>query len=151
VLDIGCGWGAIGLVAAQQGAAQVDLIDVSLPAAAAAARNIAAAGLTNARALPSDALSAVANERYDLIVTNPPFHAGKAVDHDAALAFIAEARDLLTPRGRLLVVANAFIRYERAMQGRYGSVETLAEDRRYHLLQATLREKRERDDDPNRP
>jgi 16S rRNA (guanine1207-N2)-methyltransferase len=151
VLDIGCGWGAIGLVAARQGAARVDLIDVSLPAVAAAARNIAAAGLTNARALPSDALGAVADERYDLIVTNPPFHAGKAVDHDAALAFIADARDLLTPRGRLVVVANAFIRYERAMQGRYGSVETLAEDRRYHVLQATLREKRERDDEPGRP
>lgn len=151
VLDIGCGWGPIGLVAARQGATQVDLIDVSLPAVAAAARNIAAAGLTNARALPSDALNAVTHEYYDLIVTNPPFHAGKAVDHDAALAFIADARDLLTPRGRLVVVANAFIRYERAMQGRYGAVETLAEDRRYHLLQATTREKRARADDPDRP
>jgi 16S rRNA (guanine1207-N2)-methyltransferase len=140
VLDIGCGWGAIGLAAARQGAAAVDLIDVSLPAVAAATRNIEAAGLANARALPSDALDAVAGERYDLIVTNPPFHAGKAVDHDAALAFIAGARALLAPRGRLIVVANAFIRYERAMQELYGQVETLAENRRYHVLQATDRE-----------
>jgi 16S rRNA (guanine1207-N2)-methyltransferase len=147
VLDIGCGWGAIGLLAARRGAAQVDLVDVGLPAVAAAARNIAQAGIANARALPSDALGAVADARYDLIVTNPPFHAGKAIDHDAALAFIAGARDLLTPRGRLLVVANAFLRYERAMQGQFGTVETVAEDRRYHVLQASARDKRDRADD----
>lgn len=143
VLDLGCGWGALGLVAARAGAAAVDLVDVSLPAVAAAARNIAAAGLTNARALPSDALTAVAGNRYDLIVSNPPFHAGKAVDYDASQAFIAGARDLLTPRGRLVVVANAFIRYERAMQERFGQVETLAESRQYHVLEAIPQAKRE--------
>ncbi|HEY8597813.1 MAG TPA: methyltransferase [Thermomicrobiales bacterium] len=143
VLDIGCGWGALGLAAARKGAGQVDLIDSSHTAIAAARRNIAAAGLTNARALPSDALSAVIGERYDLIVTNPPFHAGKMVNYDAAGAFIAGARELLTSRGRLLLVANAFIRYERAMQERYGTVEIVAEDRRYHVLQGLIREKRE--------
>ncbi len=143
VLDIGCGWGTLGLAAARAGAGQVDLIDNNLTAIAAAQRNIAAAGLMNARALPSDALSAVTGERYDLIVTNPPFHAGKMVNYDAAGAFIAGARELLTSRGRLLLVANAFIRYERAMQERYGTVEIVAEDRRYHLLQGLIREKRE--------
>ena len=143
VLDIGCGWGALGLAAARKGAGHVDLIDSNLTAIAAAQRNIAAAGLTNARALPSDALSAVIGERYDLIITNPPFHAGKMVNYDAAGAFIAGARELLTSRGRLLLVANAFIRYERAMQERYGTVEIIAEDRRYHVLQGLAREKRE--------
>lgn len=143
VLDLGCGWGALGLAAARAGAWQVDLLDSSLPAIAATRRNIAAAGLANARALPSDATSAVAGERYDLIVTNPPFHAGKGVSYDAAGAFIAGARELLTSRGRLLLVANAFIRYERAMRERYATVEIVAEDQRYHLLQGSLRAKRE--------
>lgn len=151
VLDIGCGWGALGLVAAHQGAARVDLIDVNLPAVASAARTIAAAGLTNARALASDALDAVQGERYDLIVTNPPFHAGKAIDHDAALAFIAGARDLLSPDGRLILVANAFLRYERAMQDRFAAVEMIAEDRRYRVLQALVRAKRERAEEPDWP
>ena len=148
VLDIGCGWGALGLAAARKGAGQVDLIDSSLTAIAATQRNIAAAGLTNARAMPSDALSAVIGERYDLIITNPPFHAGKMVNYDAAGAFIAGARELLTSRGRLLLVANAFIRYERAMQERYGTVEIVAEDRRYHVLQGLIREKRESEETP---
>lgn len=146
VLDAGCGWGALGIAAARAGAAQVDLIDNSLLAVAAAGRNVADLGLANARALPSDALTAVANERYDLIVTNPPFHTGKAVDYDAAGAFIAGARELLTPRGRLVLVANAFIRYERAMQETFGSVETIAENDRYHVLQSPTREPRRRED-----
>jgi 16S rRNA (guanine1207-N2)-methyltransferase len=143
VLDIGCGWGAIGLAAAQQGASAVDLVDNSLPAIAAAQRNIAAAGLTNARAFPSDALSALDGERYDLIVTNPPFHAGKGISYDAAGAFIAEARQHLTSRGRFLLVANAFIRYERAMRDVFEAVDTVAENGRYHLLQGLTRAKRE--------
>jgi 16S rRNA (guanine1207-N2)-methyltransferase len=146
VLDAGCGWGALGIAAARAGAAQVDLVDNSLLAVAAASRNVADLGLANARVLPSDALTAVANERYDLIVTNPPFHTGKAVDYDAAGAFIAGARELLNPRGRLLLVANAFIRYERAMQETFGSVETIAENDRYHVLQAPTREPRRREE-----
>lgn len=147
VLDAGCGWGAIGLAAARAGARQVDLVDNSLLAVAAAGRNIAIAGLTNARVLPSDALTAVAGERYDLIVTNPPFHTGKAIDYDAAGAFIAGARELLAPRGRMVLVANAFIRYERAMRDTFGSVETLAENGRYHVLQAPVREPRRSEDE----
>ncbi len=147
VLDAGCGWGALGIAAARAGAAQVDLIDNSLLAVAAAGRNIADLGLDNARVLPSDALTAVAGERYDLIVTNPPFHTGKAVDYDAAGAFIAGARELLAPRGRLVLVANAFIRYERAMQETFGSVETIAENDRYHVLQSPTREPRRQDEE----
>ena len=147
VLDTGCGWGALGIAAARAGAAQVDLIDNSLLAVAAAGRNIADLGLDNARVLPSDALTAVAGERYDLIVTNPPFHTGKAVDYDAAGAFIAGARELLAPRGRLVLVANAFIRYERAMQETFGSVETIAENDRYHVLQSPTREPRRQDEE----
>jgi 16S rRNA (guanine1207-N2)-methyltransferase len=146
ILDAGCGWGALGIAAARAGATRVDLLDNSLLAVAAAGRNLADLGLTNARALPSDALTAVADERYDLIVTNPPFHTGRAVDYDAAGAFIAGARELLTPRGRLMLVANAFIRYERAMQETFGSVETVAENDRYHVLQSPTREPRRRDD-----
>ena len=70
-------------------------------------------------------------------MTNPPFHAGKRIDYDAALAFIAEARGRLTPRGRLVVVANGFIRYERAMREAFGNAEIIADNRRYQVVQAS--------------
>lgn len=143
VLDIGCGWGALGLAAAIAGAAHVDLIDSSLPAIAAVQRTITAAALPQASAFASDALAALTDQQYDLIVTNPPFHAGKTVSYDAANAFIAAARRHLAPRGRFLLVANAFIRYERALQEQFPTVATVAADRRYHLLEATLQPRRE--------
>jgi 16S rRNA (guanine1207-N2)-methyltransferase len=85
--------------------------------------------------LVSDALSAVSDERYHLVVTNPPFHVGKPVDHEAAHAFIEHARYVLSPGGRLLLVANRFIRYDRFMRAQYGRVECLAETGRYHVLE----------------
>jgi 16S rRNA (guanine1207-N2)-methyltransferase len=134
VLDIGCGYGIIGLYAARRGAAQVDMVDMSLPAVAAARENIARNDAANATAFPSDALSAVKDRRYDLIVTNPPFHAGKAVDYDMARTFVEGSRPLLRPGGQFVLVANKFIRYERQMRGYFERVDVLAETGRYHVL-----------------
>ncbi len=134
VLDIGCGHGIIGLVASRRGAGQIDMVDTSLPAVAAARENIARNDAPNAAAFPSDALSAVADRRYDLIVTNPPFHAGKAVDYDMAQTFVEGSRPLLHPGGQLVLVANKFIRYERQMRSYFARIDVLAETGRYHVL-----------------
>lgn len=134
--DLGCGYGVLGLVAAQMGAAQVDLLDVSLLAVAAARRNIQRLGLGNARALPSDVLSAVAGQRYTRIITNPPFHAGRGVDYQTATAFIRQSHAALEPGGELLLVANRFIRYENLMEGLFRQVHVSAQDERYRVLTA---------------
>lgn len=136
VLDIGCGYGIIGLLAARLGAGSVDLVDENLLAVAAAAENIAANGVHNARAFASDAFAAVGERRYDLVVTNPPFHTGKAVAYDAAEAFIAGARQSLNPGGRFMLVANRFIRHDALLRPLFARVETVAEDRSYHVLVA---------------
>jgi 16S rRNA (guanine1207-N2)-methyltransferase len=136
VLDIGCGYGLLGLAAARMGAALVDLVDVNLLAVAAARENIRRLGLGNARALPSDVLSAVIGRTYTLILTNPPFHAGKGVDYQIAAAFIRQSWAALEPGGRLLLVANRFIRYEKMMEGLFSRIEVAAQDNRYHVLAA---------------
>jgi 16S rRNA (guanine1207-N2)-methyltransferase len=134
VLDAGCGYGPIGVAAARLGAAQVDMLDVNLLAVAAAAENIARLGLPNAAALPSDALEAAAGRRYDLVISNPPFHAGKAVDTVMADAFFAQARALLAPGGRLALVANRFLPYERRLAPLFSRVELAGESRSYKVL-----------------
>ena len=136
VLDLGCGYGILGLVAAALGAGKVDLVDVSLPAVASTQRNIATAGLTNARALAGDSFGAVPGERYDLIMTNPPFHTGKAVDFESARRFMRESCDALTPHGQLLLVANAFLPYEQVLRERYRRVEQVAATPRFQVLRA---------------
>ena len=135
VLDVGCGYGIIGLVAARLGASHVDMVDVSLLAIAAARENIAGNAISNAEAFLSDAFSATGNRRYDLIASNPPFHTGKSVDYAVAHAFIEHARSALKPRGRLLLVANKFIRYDQLMRTTFDTVECLVETNKYHVLQ----------------
>ena len=134
VLDAGCGLGILGIAAAHAGAGHVDLIDVSLLAVEATARNLGATGTSPARVLLSDGLAAVADERYDLIVTNPPFHAGKGVMLDVAQVFVIHGRQLLNPGGRIVLVANRFLRYDELIGAHYARVERLAQTPSYHVL-----------------
>lgn len=135
VLDAGCGYGPIGVAAARAGAAHVDMLDSNLLAVAAAAANIERLGLP-ATALASDALDAVAGRSYDLIVSNPPFHAGRQVDTTMAAAFINQGRALLGRGGRMVLVANRFLPYQRLLEPAFRRVARLAESRSYHLLLA---------------
>lgn len=136
VLDAGCGYGPLGVAAARLGAARVDMLDVSLLAVAAARENIARLALPGAAAEASDALEAAAGRAYDLVVSNPPFHAGKAVDTAMAEAFFAQARALLAPGGRLLLVANRFLPYERHLRAHFRRVEAVAQSSSYKILAA---------------
>jgi 16S rRNA (guanine1207-N2)-methyltransferase len=135
VLDLGCGYGIIGLTAALDGAAQVDLLDADLLAVACASRNLAAYAPARGRCLPSDVLSAVRGQSYTLIASNPPFHTGHAVDYLVAQAFIQQSCQALEPGGRLVVVANQFIQYERLMKALFAQVDILQRDRSYMILQ----------------
>ncbi len=136
VLDAGCGYGLLGLVAARRGARRVDMLDASTLAVAAARANVTAAGLQRVEVLLSDGLAAVAGRVYDMALSNPPFHAGKTIDDRVARGFIANTYNLLAPDGRLVLVANRFLPYEAAIRVRYGHVETLAVSRGYHVLSA---------------
>ncbi len=134
ILDLGCGYGAIGLEAARSGANSVDMLDVNLLAVAAANRNIAHQEIAQARSLPSDVLSAVSDMKYDLILSNPPFHTGRDVDYQVANAFIQQSCQALEPGGQLLIVANKFIRYEKIMKSYFKTVKEIVQSPRYHVL-----------------
>lgn len=134
-LDFGCGNGVVGLFMKRWGASRVDLVDVDLLAVASANENIQLNAIQEAQAFPSDVLQAVADRRYSLIASNPPFHTGRAVDYQAAQTFIIHARHLLEKGGRLVLVANRFIPYDRLMKEVFEKVDLLAETSKYHVLQ----------------
>jgi 16S rRNA (guanine1207-N2)-methyltransferase len=133
VLDIGCGYGILGITAALEAAAWVDLIDNNLLAVACTQENISTHSLNNARSFPSDALKDIPSRRYSQVVTNPPFHVSKAVDYDVAHDFITQAVDFLEPGGSLWLVANRFIRYDHILEKTYRRVNKFAENNRYHI------------------
>lgn len=75
ILDLCCGGGCIGIAAALRFPyARVDLADVSVAALAVARRNCTEHGVTDrVRVIESDLFAALAGERYDLILCNPPY------------------------------------------------------------------------------
>jgi 16S rRNA (guanine1207-N2)-methyltransferase len=134
VLDFGCGYGIIGLVASNLGASQVDMVDSNMMAVASAQENICRNGLADISAFADDGLAWAKDHSYDLIVSNPPFHNGKEVDFDVAETFIEQARRVLKYHGRLILVANRFLRYDRQMRACFGNHEILAQTNYFHLL-----------------
>jgi release factor glutamine methyltransferase len=74
VLDLGTGSGAIALaVARERPLARVTGVDASAAALSLAQRNAARLGLSRVRFLRSDWFSALAGERFELVLSNPPY------------------------------------------------------------------------------
>ncbi len=137
ILDLGCGSGILGMLAARLApASRVYLLDSSAAALATAEENCRRNGLTNTHILASDGVAAVRDQRFDLVLCNPPFHQQRAHSSATALRFIREVGGILAPRGRFYLVANQFLRYETAMRETFGNVTTLAHDARYKVLLA---------------
>ena len=134
VLDLGAGYGALTLPLAAQGA-QVTALEDDLASVRSLSASLEANGL-EARALHSDVDEALTeDERFRIVVMNPPFHVGGNVILDVAKAFVAAAYKRLEKGGRLFLVANPFLKYETLIVELFGNVEVVAEDR-YKVLSA---------------
>ena len=99
VLDLGCGWGAVGVSLGKR-YPDLDIVmtDINRRAAELARRNLAENGV-KARVLQGDGFDPVEG-LFDAIITNPPIRAGKAVIY----GLFARARDYLKPDGALYIV-----------------------------------------------
>ena len=139
VLDLGCGTGFAGLVAARRAPeGEVVLVDSDLRAVRSATRTLAANGIRNAHVILSDGVSAIEDsDPFDVVITNPPFHQGREVDLEVTREFVDGARRVTRPGGRLFLVANRFIRYDDLMRDIFGNVEVAQADRSYQVLTAT--------------
>lgn len=78
LLDVGCGYGPIGIFLAKKYHKDVVMIDVNLRALSLAKRNVESNN-TTCVVLESDCLDGVMEDKFALIVTNPPIRAGKKV------------------------------------------------------------------------
>lgn len=101
VLDLGCGYGALGLtLAAGSPGAHVDLVDKDFVAIEYCKKNASFNRLDNTRILLSNGLSGVVDEKYDIVVTNLPAKSGKELYY---LMFYDVHRQL-KPGGRFYIV-----------------------------------------------
>jgi 16S rRNA (guanine1207-N2)-methyltransferase len=135
VLDLGCGNGALGAVAATlAGPSAVCLVDVDVDALDSSRATLAANDLSEVEVLASDSTAGVADRRFDVVLTNPPFHQGRDTDYDVARQFVRDAADVLARPGRFYLVANRFLPYEAPMRDAFDVVQSVADDGRYKVL-----------------
>ena len=99
VLDIGCGYGFIGIVISVETDSYVDMIDVNKRAVHLANMNIKRYKNFKGRAFLSDAYENV-DSLYDVIITNPPIRVGKS----KVLEILEGAFDHLNDNGILYFV-----------------------------------------------
>ncbi|MCG7343310.1 class I SAM-dependent methyltransferase [Sporosarcina sp. ACRSL] len=98
VLDVGCGYGPIGLsIAASFPDRNIHMVDVNERAMALAHENAKLNNIENVSIYESDALSAVEVEGFAAILTNPPIRAGKETVfkiYDGAFSKLAAGGEL---------------------------------------------------------
>lgn len=118
VLDIGTGCGLLPLMLSQKGVAQVDAVDIDKASIEEATVNFEASQWReHLRAYHSDIVDYQTEERYDLVVSNPPFfnrfskcdseRKSRARHNDAGLSYATICREvsrLMKPEGRLALV-----------------------------------------------
>ncbi|MHB8628302.1 MAG: methyltransferase [Aggregatilineales bacterium] len=137
VLDVGCGYGVIGLTAAVRGAGEVTLTDDSLLAAGCAHASVESARCANVTIVAGDLFDGLERkQKFDLIVSNPPFHQGLEADTNVARRLIRESGAWLAQGGRLIIVGNVFLRYDRLIRESFPHVRTVAENTRYAVWEA---------------
>lgn len=135
VADLGAGWGYLSRATLdRQGVETLHLVE-----AEHSALDCARANVTDPRAVFhwADALTFTPDAPLDAVVTNPPFHSGRAADPDLGRAFIAAAAGMLRPSGRLWLVANRHLPYEAEIARRFDDVAEVAGDRKFKVLRAT--------------
>lgn len=131
-LDLGCGAGAVSLIASEAWGCQVTAVDVN-----ARALRLTAMNAPRAEVLASDGLTALSDREFDVIASNPPYH----TDYAVAKAFIEGAHRRLAMGGTLCLVVKKADWYVQKVRTIFGGCR-VHEEAGYTLLIAEKRERR---------
>lgn len=138
VVDLGCGNGVLSVgVARALPRARVLGTDVS---AAAVDSTLATAEengvLDQVHAVRTDGLEGVEPGSVDLVVCNPPFHRGTALDRTTTPHLFAQASKALRPGGELWTVWNSHLPYLPMLRARVGSTSVITQNPRFTVTRS---------------
>lgn len=140
IVDLGAGWGYLSRAVLERAdVRRVYLVENDWVALEAARRNI-----DDARCIFqwADARTWRPDSPVDHIITNPPFHVGRAAEPELGRAFIRSAAAILKPKGDLWLVANRQLPYEGTLQDAFKSVETHLETPSFKIFHARFPKRR---------
>ena len=135
ILDVGCGYGPIGLsLAKSYPNRNVHMVDVNQRALELAKKNAMNNGVENVMIYESHCYEGV-DDRFAAILSNPPIRAGKKVVH----AIIEEAKEYLVENGELWIVIQkkqGAPSAKEKMEQVYGNCEMVDRDKGYFILKS---------------
>lgn len=135
ILDVGCGYGTLGITIAKTNPeTNVLMVDVNERALELTNKNIELNNVNNAKCMESFAYQNI-NEKFDLIVTNPPIRAGKKVVHEIILSSI----NYLNEQGEMWCVIQKKQGSPSAIKSLkqvFPSVEVVTTDKGYQIIKA---------------
>lgn len=137
ILDLGCGAGVLGCYLKKQSPhVQLSMSDIYLPSLLSAERNLQENQLS-AQVIASDVFSHI-DGKFDLIISNPPFHDGIDTAYRAVTELIQQAKWYLKTGGELRIVANAFLPYADILDQYFGGHQVLARTSKFKVYSAKL-------------
>ncbi|MFO8153666.1 class I SAM-dependent methyltransferase [Thioalkalivibrio sp.] len=134
-LDLGCGYGPIGLTFARKAhQGRCTLVDKDFVAVEYSRRNAELNGLANVDCLLSNGFAQIAERRFDVIASNLPAKVGR----ELLYTYLLDAWDQLNPGGRLYVVTITGLRrfIERGFREVFGNYDKLKQGRDYTVAVA---------------
>lgn len=137
VLDIGCGSGVLSLLAAKiNPAITLTAADVNAMALCAAEKTFSYNNV-EANIVASDVFSHI-DGRFDLIISNPPFHDGKETDYKAVEKLISQSKAHLNLNGKICLVANTFLPYQQMLADNFKKVDLVAQTTKFKVYLASI-------------
>lgn len=140
ILDMGCGYGPIGIVASDLtgNEGRVVMADINQRAVDLVKENFKRNIVTNATVIQSDAYTNIADRDFDVILTNPPFRAGKKVVYpmvEAAHAHLKTGGVLYT----VCMTRQGAKSLAKKMEEVFGEVEEVEKGSGYRVYRAMRR------------
>jgi 16S rRNA (guanine1207-N2)-methyltransferase len=136
ILDVGCGYGPIGLTVAKLSPNRlVHMVDVNERALQLAKDNAELNQIANVKIYESDRLQNVIDSNFAAILTNPPIRAGKKVVHE----IFEQSYDHLKEKGELWVVIQKKQGAPSAIEKLkeiFSEVETVDKDKGYFIIKS---------------
>lgn len=137
--DLGAGYGYLSaeLLARSPGITALDAYEADARALAMARHNLDRQASPAMLGFHWHDVTAGIPPGYDVVVTNPPFHAPDGRERpDIGRAFIAAAARALRPGGRLWLVANRHLPYEEALGAGFGQARLVAQEGGFKVVEA---------------
>lgn len=136
-LDLGCGYGAIGIVMAKIAReADVYMVDKDFVAVEYAKYNVQQNDLRNCHVLLSNGFSHLSDIKFDVIASNLPANVGKEMFH----IFLTDAKRFLKRNGRLYVVTISGLRefIKRNFRSVFGNYRKVKQQKTHTIAMATF-------------